>query len=101
MAEFLPQFRGGLKRFRELASPCFHCPRGTGAVTIMIDDCVAQYPIEPGDRFFAVNGRIAFQSTNEGSLKDIFRDGFGLDAPLQKFEELTVPFHQPRNRFRR
>jgi transposase len=100
LADLLPQGCIWLLAFREFP-PGFHGPCRAGPVAVMIDDGVAEHPIEPGDHFLIRHTTSSFQSARKRCLQDIFGGGPGLDAPFQERQKLAVAGNQLRKGFGR
>lgn len=72
----------------EIAGPSFESAVFGGAVTIVVDDGIAQNAVEPGDGGLVfVQRRGFFHCANVGALQDIFGSRGSIDAALEKLEE--------------
>jgi hypothetical protein len=59
------------------------------AATVVVDDCVAQDAVEPGDsRLFAAEGGGLLNGAGVGGLDDVLGGIGGVDAPPHEVKEL-------------
>ena len=101
LADLLSQHRIGLLDLRELSAPSLHGPCRGGPLTVMVDNGIAQDPIEPSHNLFILHAGPALQSARKRCLQDVFGGGSGLDAPLQEGQKLPVSANQLRYRLGR
>jgi hypothetical protein len=99
LADLLPQHLIGFLSLGELSAPFLQGARSGGPLTVMIDDGVAQDPIEPGHNLFILHTGPALQSAHKRRLQDFFGGGSGLDTPLEEGQKLAVSLHELRQRF--
>lgn len=83
------RWRSGLAL--ELFAPLFEGVVFGGAAAVLVDDGVAQDPIEPADDGFAgVELAFAFESAEIGGLEDVFGDSWIGHAALHEAKELAT-----------
>ena len=88
-----PGFRNLMRD--NLPAPPFECPLSRSAIPVMIDDCVAEHPVKPGDdTFFIAQFGPALQGAQERGLKNVLRDRPGFHAGFEESQELAVGIHQ-------
>lgn len=75
----------------DLAGKGFEGAAGGSLMAVMVDDGIAQETIEPGDdAFFVAEGATALESTDEGSLEEVFGEGGRGDAFFKERKELVT-----------
>ena len=80
-----------LPRNVETIWPLFKESRGGFSTAIVIDYCIAEHPVEPGDNALLVSkGRSFLHPTNEGRLQDVLGDGAGLDALFEESKKVVA-----------
>jgi hypothetical protein len=92
-ADLIGELQRGTLVFRKFPHPGVHRTRRGISPAIMIDQGVAENPIEPGHNLFALHAGATLQATYKCGLQDIFSDRSGLDAPFQERQKLAVRFH--------
>jgi hypothetical protein len=90
LADLLTEEGIGLLNPGGLAAPGLQGALGSGAAAVMVDDGIAEDPIEPGDNLLILDAGTAFDSAHEGGLEDVFGGFAGLDAALEEGEKLAV-----------
>ena len=80
----------GLHAIFEVASPGFHCANLRTAAAVVVDHCVAQYAIEPGNGLFLIHTCAVLQPLREGSLQDVLGHGARFHAAFEEREKVAM-----------